>query len=514
MLHCVLSSVTSYSGYPDLKTWNKAIKRQIQEGNVTHGLSAFFGMREQGFYPDNFTFPVLFEAASRPSLVCLGYALHGLAIKTGYCHDLYVQTSLLNMYSRFKHVDSAYKVFEQTRVKDIITWNSMLDAFTSNGLLEEATELFESAPLKDITSFNIMISGYAKSGQLELARGMFDAAPARDAVSWNSIILACTLAGRMEEAKRLFDKVPKKNVVTWNTMVTGFLQNELYVEAIEVFEQMRAENFKSDHVTISSVLAACAHLGSAESGRALHIYALENNLVCPEVTTSLIDMYAKCGCIYDCMQVFYKSEVKDLFSWNAVISGLAFNGHADAALKIFDAMKCNESLRPDDITFIAVLSACAHSGLVQEGCSIFTSLNKHGISPKVEHYGCMVDLLGKANLLSQAFELVESMPFNPGEKVLGALLSACVMHQDREVGRKVVAVLRDRAEPMSDGEFMMVSNLHATCGEWEEAARWRQKMSDEGILKNAGCSLIELHGTTRRFLAGDCRYQRPTIVYD
>ncbi|KAK9741744.1 hypothetical protein RND81_03G125200 [Saponaria officinalis] len=489
--------------YPDLKTWNKAIKRRMQEGNVKQCLSAFVSMRENGFYPDNFTFPILFEAATRRSLVCLGYALHGQAFKCGYSHDLYVQTCLLNMYSSFKDVDSAYKVFQDMQVKDVIAWNSMLDAYTSNGQIEEATELFESAPLKDATSFNIMISGYAKSGQLELGRALFDAAPARDAASWNSMILGCTLAGRMEDARTLFDKVPKKNIVTWNTMVTGYLQNELFVDAIQVFEQMRAENFKCDRVTISSVLAACAHLGSIECGTALHVYTLENDLVGPEVTTSLIDMYAKCGCINQCVHVFYKSRVKDLFCWNAVISALAFNDRGHAALKIFDAMNNNKSLRPDDITFIALLSACAHSGLVQEGCSIFSSMKKYGISPKVEHYGCMVDLLGKANLVSQAYEVVKSMPYNPGKRILGALLSACVIHQDREVGRKVIGRMMDRAEKMSDGEFMMASNLHATCGDWEEAATWRQRMSDEGIVKSAGCSVIQLHGTTRRFVAGD-----------
>ncbi|XP_074288280.1 pentatricopeptide repeat-containing protein At3g29230-like [Silene latifolia] len=506
-------SITCCSRFLDLKSWNKAIKRHIQEGNVNQGLSEFVSMQGKGFYPDNFTFPILVNAASRRSLICLGCTLHGQAIKSGYSSDLYVQTSLLNMYSSFQDVSSAHKVFKNMQVKDVTAWNSMLDTYTCNGHIEEAAKLYESVPLKDVISFNIMISGYAKLGEFELAQTLFDAAPAKDSASWNSMILACILAGRIEEGRRLFDKVPQKNIVTWNTMVSGLLKSELYVEAIQLFDQMRTENIKPDHVTISGVLAACAHLGSIETGRELHIYVLENNLMCPEVATSLIDMYAKCGRVNHSMEVFYKSQPKDIFCWNAVISGLALNGHGFAALKLFDAMKGAKSLRPDDITFIALLSACSHSGLVQEGCSIFSSMKEFGISPKLEHYGCMVDLLGRANLVSQAYQLVESMPFKPAERIIGALLSACVIHQDMEAGRGVVKLLMDRDEAMSDGDYMMVSNLYASVEEWEEAARWRQKMKDEGVVKSAGCSVIELNGTQHRFLAGDLVSDMPATLH-
>ncbi|KNA13559.1 hypothetical protein SOVF_115540 [Spinacia oleracea] len=497
-------NVTCCSLHRDMIGWNKAIQRQMHEGNVNLAFSVFIRMRESGFHPDNFTFPLILKAAGRSSLFYLGCALHGQAIKSGYYNHLFVRTALLNMYSTFKDIQHAYKVFEKIPVKDIIAWNSMLDSYASNGKMEEASNLFESIPEKDLTSFNIMISGYAKAGELELARSIFNAVPERDVASWNSMILACKLAGCMEEARRLFEEAPSKNIVTWNTMLSGYIQNELHTDAIRLFDEMKAQNLKPDQLTVAGVLAACAHLSSLEAGITIHIYALENHLMCSEVTTSLIDMYAKCGTINRALEVFCKSWVKDIFCWNAIISGLAINGHGLEALKLFNAVKYDKFLKPDDITLIAILSACSHSGLVQEGCSIFASMNKDfGISPKLEHYGCMVDLLGRANFLNQALELVESMPFEPGERILGALLSACVIHQDMEVGKKVATLIIERDGGLSDGEIMMMSNLYASFGEWEEAAIWREKMEEEGIVKTAGCSVIQLNGKTHRFLAGD-----------
>ncbi|KAL2897633.1 hypothetical protein RDABS01_039416 [Bienertia sinuspersici] len=448
----------------------------MQEGNVNLAISAFVSMREGGFHPDNFTYPLLFDAAGRHSSVDLGYVLHGQAIISGYCDHLFVQTSLLNMYSSFKDIQHAYKVFDNMPVKDTVAWNSMLDSYASHGKMEEAAKLFHCMPEKDHTSFNIMISGHAKAGKLELARSFFNAAPKSDVASWNSMILACKLAGCMEEARRLFVEAPNKNIVTWNTMISGYIHCELYKEAIVLFDEMKSENFEPDHLTIAGVLAACAHLGSFEIGRTTHIYALEHHLMCQEVATSLIDMYAKCGTITPALEVFYKFCVKDIFCWNSIISGLALNGNGFEALKLFDEMTYDKSLRPDDITLIAVLTACSHSGLVEKGCSVFASMNKDfGIIPKLEHYGCMVDLLGRANLLNQALELVESMPFKPGERILGALLSACVIHQDIEVGEKVATMIIERGGELSDGVFMMMSNMYASFGKWEEAARWRDK---------------------------------------
>ncbi|KAJ6995517.1 pentatricopeptide repeat-containing protein [Populus alba x Populus x berolinensis] len=287
---------------------------------------------------------------------------------------------------------------------------------------------------------------------------VFEKMPVKDVVAWNSILDAYASTDQMDDAL--------KNIITWNTMVKGFLQNELY-------------------------------------GTEVHIYAIENGLASsPHVTTALIDMYAKCGSMQQGLQVFYKSQVKDIYCWNALISGLALHGHGHAALNIFNKMRKNHT-RPDDITFIGLLSACSHSGLVQEGSQLFYSMQKEfGISPKIEHYGCMVDLLSRARHLDCALQLIKTMPFKPGEAILGALLSACIVHQDLEVGERVVKLISSRGNYLSDGELMMFSNLYASCGQWEEASKWREMMNDTGIVKTAGFSVVEVNGKFHKFLAG------------
>jgi len=303
--------------------------------------SLLVSTQERGFHPDNFTFPTLLEAAGRHnSLNSLGFVLHGQAIKTCYSNDLFVQTSLLNMYSNMKDIKCAHKMFDKMPVKDVIAWNAVLDAYASQNQMDVASTLFDSMPIKDLTSYNIMISGYAKCRKMELARSFFESTDRGDVASWNSMILACALTGHMEEAQRLFNQAPNKNIVTWNTtMVSGCLHNELYSEVVKLFNLMKAdENGRPDHITVSGVLVACAHLGSLETRRAIHICALEHHLMRPEVTTSLIDMYAKCGSIGHAVQVFYECQAKRHFllecyyvwvssqwSWQSCLQTLQYN---------------------------------------------------------------------------------------------------------------------------------------------------------------------------------------------
>ncbi|KAF2313035.1 hypothetical protein GH714_008842 [Hevea brasiliensis] len=314
--------------------------------------------------------------------------------KTGLAAH-FVQTALINMYGTLHHIADACKVFAKMPVKDLVAWNSMLDAHASNGQMEDAIHLFNLMPLKDQSSFNIMISGYSSCGEALSARSIFDKMTVKDTVSWNSMISAYTRAGYMEKAHALFREMPVKNPITWNTMITGCLQSEHFNEALDLFDEMKT-NCIPDYLTVTSVLSACAHLGSLETGTKIHIYAIDSGLASsPHVTTALIEMYAKCGSIEQALQVFHKSQVKDIFCWNAMISGLALHGQGYAALELFDKMR-SKLVRPDDITFIGLLNACSHSGLVQEGCHLFDSMQEDfGISPKLEHYGCMVDLLGR-----------------------------------------------------------------------------------------------------------------------
>lgn len=488
------------------RNWNKIIKKRVLGGNYERALKSYKHMQGIGLSADNFTYPLLLKAAGNLGLSGIGLALHGQAIKTQFCDHAFVETALLNMYSSCRCIDGACKVFEQMGEKDLVAWNSMLNAYVSCGLMDNAVQLFDKMPSKDPLSYNIMVTGHASRGTLACARQLFDGSPHRDIVSWNSMIFAYGNFGDMEEARKLFDEMPEQNTISWNTMLTAYLRNGLYDDAILLFEEMRVKKVGPDHVTITTISSACAHLASLNKGKEVHIYAQEHGLALNRhVTSSLIDMYSKCGSILSAVEVFYKSPIKDIYCWNAIISALALHGYALAALKLFDKM-IGYNQMPDDITFIGLLGACSHAGLVQEGCDLFKSMERdYTITPKLEHYGCMVDLFGRAGLLDSAFELIESMTFEPGRTMLSALLGACVNYRDVERGERVLKLMCDMDDPLTDGEYMMVVNLYASCNEWDKANRWREKMNDAGIEKAAGCSAVEVDGSAYKFLAGNKR---------
>uniref|UniRef100_A0A2P2IKK8 Pentatricopeptide repeat-containing protein n=1 Tax=Rhizophora mucronata TaxID=61149 RepID=A0A2P2IKK8_RHIMU len=491
------------SSESEVRKWNQIIKKQMQMGDAKGAMLTYVNMQMLvGLCADNYTYPILLKAAGTCSCPRIGFALHAQTIKTGFVRHAFVQNALLNMYSTFHRINDASKVFDMVPVKDVVSWNSMLNAYTSNGRTEDALNLFNLMPLKDITSLNIMISGYSSSGMVVAARRILDEMPVKDVVSWNSMILGYTRAGELEMAAQLFRSMPVRNVVTWNSMITGCLQSQLFREVLRLFDEMKRENCVPDHLTVAGVLSACAHLGSLERGKQAHIYAIDNGFASsPHVTAALVDMYAKCGSIQYSLQVFYKASIKDIYCWNAVISALGLHGHGSAALKLFNHMRKNHIIA-DDITFICLLNACSHSGLVQEGCQLFSCMQKEfGISPKIEHYGCMVDLLARAEHIDCAYRLVDAMPFEPGEAILGALLSACVIHRDLETGERVMKMVFSMAPNLSDGEIMMFVNLYASCGRLEEANRWRKMMNATGMVKAAGCCIIEVNGVFHKFLA-------------
>ncbi|XP_071712868.1 pentatricopeptide repeat-containing protein At3g29230-like [Rutidosis leptorrhynchoides] len=485
----------------DLKTWNKIIKKQVIDGDTKSAFHSYQQL-QQSFTPDNFTYPVLLKAVSCPRI---GLALHAQIAKSPFHNHMLVQTCLLNMYSSIKSIHDARKVFESMQVKDTVAWNSMLDAYVSSRNMDAAIQVFQFVPKKDIFTFNIMLSGYANTGNMDSARALFIEMPERNIISCNSMILACVNYGDMDEARKVFDEMPERNVISWNTLLGSYLNLKLFDQVIVLFERMKAENnVHPDYLTVTTALSACSGLGLLEKGREIHIYALYLGLVSSKhVITALIDMYAKCGCVESFLYVFYKSKVRDVFCWNALLSGLALHGYGTNALKVFDEMRL--TTKHDDVTFIALLSACSHSGLIEEGQNLFNSMEiKYGVTRKTEHYGCFVDLLGRAGLLESAYMIIDTMPFRPEKSVLGALLSACVNYRDLEIGEKVVNILLSNKDEdgLNDGDYMMVSNLYASCDCWDEANCWRAKMNDSGIVKTAGWSSISIGNTVQNFLAG------------
>lgn len=348
---------------------------------------------------------------------------------------------------------------------------------------------------------------YSACGNLGFAQQVFDEIPQPDLPSRNSILNANVKVGRIDVARELFDEMPERNVISWSCMMSGYVSSGDGKEALALFREMlkgEAEDVRPNEFTMTVVLSACGQLGTLEHGKRAHAYihkcGIEVNAV---LGTSLIDMYAKCGSIERASWVFNNlGPNKDVIAWSAMISGLAMHGHSEQCLDLFSEM-LNHGVRPNAITFVGLLCACVHGGLTSEGESYFQRMTiDFGITPLIQHYGCMVDLFGRAGRIEEAWNVINSMPMEPDVLVWGALLSGSRMHGDIrtcEIALKKLIGL----ETTNSGAYVLLSNMYAKTGRWEDARHIRDLMEAKGIQKVPGCSMVEVGGAIHEFFAAD-----------
>lgn len=350
---------------------------------------------------------------------------------------------------------------------------------------------------------NSIVHLYASCGEMGDARFVFDKMPQRDVVTWNIMTTQLIKRGDVGEAYDMFVEMPERNVRSWTLMIAGFVQCGKPKEAVALFLEMEKAGVDPNEATVVVVLAACADLGDLFLGRRIHEnwnrIAFGSNV---RVSNTLIDMYVKCGCLEDARGVFDKMEDRTVVSWSAMIAGLAMHGKAEEALELFSTM-IQVGMKPNGVTFIGLLHACSHMGLVDQGRKFFASMTRdYGIVPRIEHYGCMVDLLSRASLLREAHEFIMNMPINPNGVVWGALLGGCKVHKNIALAEEAIrhlAVL----DPLNDGYYVVLSNIYAEAERWEDAARVRKLMRDRGVKKTPGWSSITVEGTVHEFVAGD-----------
>lgn len=320
--------------------------------------------------------------------------------------------------------------------------------------------------------------------------------------------------GHVDKARRLFEQMNRKDVVAWSAMISGYSQARRCKEALGVFHDMQMANVVPNEVTMVSVLSCCAVLGALETGKWVHLYVKKKRM---ELTitlgTALMDFYAKCGLIENAVEVFKKMPLKNVFSWTVLIQCLASNGQGERALETYYIMR-EKNIEPNDVAFIAVLSACSHVGMVDEGRELFVSMSRDfDLEPRMEHYGCMVDILGRAGLVEEAYQFIKNMPIPPNPVIWRTLLAACRAHKNVKVGEESLKNLVT-LEPMHSGDYILLSDIYASVGRCEDALRVMNQMREQGIKKTPGCSLIELDGEIYEFLAEDnmCPYFKE--VYD
>ncbi|KAF5468577.1 hypothetical protein F2P56_012720 [Juglans regia] len=499
---------------PSIGLWNAMFRGYARVKSYSEVLVLFGQMKSLDVMPNCFTFPIVLKSCVKVNSYVEGQEIHCVAIKGGFRADPFVATTLIDMYAGGGAIGAAYKVFGEMVQRNVVSWTSMISGYILCRDVISARRLFDLAPVRDVVLWNTMVSGYIETGDMVAARKLFDEMPNRDVMSWNTMLNGYANNGDAEACERLFEVMSEKNIFSWNGFIGGYARSGLFAEVLKTFKRMLIESsVLPNDVTLVIVLAACARLGAIDLGKWVHVYA-ENNGYRENiyVGNALIDMYAKCGTIENAVDVFKNMGTKDLITWNTIINGLAAHGRGNDSLTLFHEMK-NAGETPDGITFIGILCACTHTGLVQDGFSYFQSMvNDYSIVPQIEHYGCMVDLLARAGLLDQAVEFVRKMPMEADAVIWAALLAACRIYKNVELAEVAFERLIE-LEPKNAANFVLLSNIYGDLGRWKDVARLKVAMRDTGFRKLPGCSLVEVGDSVVKFYSLDERHPEREEIY-
>ncbi|KAK6142982.1 hypothetical protein DH2020_023330 [Rehmannia glutinosa] len=453
---------------------NTMMKSHLSSRQFPEAISLYVCLRrKEGFVPDNYTFSTLSKCCGLSFSMWEGVAVHAHVVKYGFKSNLYVATAMVDMYGKLGQMGFARKVFDEMTERSSVSWTALITGYIRVGDMGTAKTLFNVMPEneRDTAAFNVMIDGYVKLGE-------------------------------MGSAKMMFDSTPEKNVVSWTTMIDGYCSYGDVNEASVVPRIAWRKMFEPDDVTVVSVLPAIADLGALDLGNWVYEFVKKNKLDrSANVSTALVDMYAKCGEVEKARRVFDDVRGRETCTWNALINGLALNGCAKEALEVFMEMT-RKGFKPDEITMLGVLSACNHGGLVDEGKRWFCKMGEFRVTPRIEHYGCLVDLLGRAGRLEEAENLIESMPYEANGIILSSLLFACGYAKDVARAEKVVkkAII---LEPCNDGNYIMLRNLYAADRRWWDVERIKRLMLIKGAKKEVGFSAVEIDSRVLEFVAGD-----------
>ncbi|XP_010935759.4 LOW QUALITY PROTEIN: pentatricopeptide repeat-containing protein At1g06140, mitochondrial [Elaeis guineensis] len=504
-------------------SWNTMLSGYSKTHNLSEVLQLYKLSRAEGSRPDSFSLAFAVRACMGLSVLELGRSIHLEAIRSGLETDEFVSPPLIDMYLEFGYLEEAEKVFDRVPVGISLVWGLMMKGYLRESMEVEVFGLFDrmkelgigldpcSAICLARACGNV---GAAKEGRVIhsfcIKKNFLDS----NVYMQTSLVDMYGKSGFMDFARRLFDEMPHKDVVSWSSMIAGLAQSGRAHESLLVFQDMLGNLMVPNEVTLASVLLGCSHLGALQQGKSVHAYMVRNEVELDVVTnTALLDMYAKCGSMDLACKVFNAMPERNVFSWSAMIGGFGMHGMCKKALALFDEMRSG-NLVPNSVTFVSVLSACGHSGKVQEGQLYFESMYKdYKITPKNEHYSCMVDLLGRAGLIEEAESLIKEMPQEPSASVWGALLGACRIHKRVELAEQVANKLF-ALEPDRPGAHILLSNIYAAAEMWDMVRKTREMINERGLQKTVGFSTIEVDKRVYLFNAMNGRDRQHTRIIE
>ena len=440
--------------------------------------------------------------------------IQAFTIKTHLQNDINVLTKLISFCTLNPSatlMDHAHQLFDQIPQPDIVVFNNMARGYSRSNAPLQAIVLFSdilcSGIIPDDYTFPSLLKACASSKALQEGKQLHCLATK---LGLNHNIYVCptlinmyTECNDVNAARRVFDKIAEPCVVCYNAIITGYARSSLPNEALSLFRELQAINLIPTDVTLLSVLSSCALLGALDLGRWIHEYVKIHGFdKYVKVNTALIDTYAKCGSLDEAVSVFENMSVRDTQAWSAMVMAYATHGHGSKAISLFEEMK-RARVRPDEITFLGLLYACSHTGLVREGCEYFYSMSdKYGLIPGIKHYGCMVDLLSRAGHLDETYKFIDALPIKPTPILWRTLLSACSSHGNVELAKRVIGRIFE-LDDSHGGDYVILSNLCARAGRWEDVNYLRKLMKDKGVVKVPGCSSVEVNNVVHEFFSGE-----------
>ncbi|KAE9461406.1 hypothetical protein C3L33_06712, partial [Rhododendron williamsianum] len=541
----------------DLVSWNTIISGYTSNSDWLKALELFHELISVGRVElDSVTLLGILPACANLCHFLLGKQIHGYVIRHPQLNeDTSVGNALLSFYAKCGDIEAAFRAFSSIYSRDLISWNSMLHAFADSYLQSPFFELLhrmleesikpDSLTILAIIQFcatlsrvdkvkeahgvsiksrfllgdgtptlgNAVIDAYAKCGDMEYASKIFEMSSGkRNVVTCNSIISGYVSSGSTNDAHRIFHNMPERDLTTWNLMIRAYAKNDCPSQALSLFHELKDYGMKPDALTLMSLLPICAQMASVQFLRQCHGYAVRACFKDVHLNAALIDVYSKCGNIDSAYKLFQSTHRKDVVIFTAMVGGYAMHGKGKEALGVFSHM-LELGEKPDHVTITAVLSACSHTGLINEGLKIFDSIGKmHGIKPTKEQYACMVDLLARGGRIKEAYSFATEMPFEANASVWGSLLGACRAHHQVQMGHDAANKLFE-IETGDIGNYVVLSNLYAADNQWDGVLGIRRLMRTRDLKKPAGCSWIEVEKSKNVFMAGDCSHPERSIIY-
>ncbi|XP_058112390.1 pentatricopeptide repeat-containing protein At5g39350 [Magnolia sinica] len=489
-------------------SWNTMIAGSFKNGFSEEALGLFDQMRDAGVEADCATVVCLLPVCAHLKDLARGRRVHDLVDEMGFGSHLAVRNSLVDMYAKCGSLVDARRVFDEACEKDVVSWTAMIGGYVLNGFVHEALILSHlMMQLSVIRPNSVTLAGLlsACAGSSSLKHGKCIHGSAirhglqSDVVVETAVIDMYMKCGCVDLGYRVFAKASRRTA-PWNAILSGYNRNGLAREAIMHFKLMQMEEVYPDAATMTSLLPSYANLADLQQAMNIHGYLIRSGFhERVDISTALIDVYSKSGSLDYAINLFERLPNKDIVSWSAIISGCGMHGHGRAAILLFNEMM-QSGVEPNQITFTSMLYACSHAGLVDAGLHFFNSMvGNHHMKPRLDHYACIVDLLGRAGRLGEAHELIKTMPFEPNHAVWGALLGACVIHKDAALG-EVAAKHLFELEPENTGNYVLLANLYASMERWEDVEAVRNMMSKRGLKKTPGYSSIEVRNTVQDVL--------------